>query len=44
MDWTKAYLHAKCYVDPSSRLATINMNRKFKGAPPPFGEGEWVSI
>jgi len=38
--WAEAYLHAKCHLDPSSRLATINMGQKFgKGAPPPFWGG-----
>jgi len=33
------------HLDASSRLATIEMNRKLgKGAPPPFGEGCWVPI
>ena len=44
VDWTKADIHAKCHLDPSSRLATINMGRKLGGAPPRFWGGEWVSI
>jgi len=27
----EAYLHAKCHLDPSSRLATVNMGRFFSG-------------
>ena len=38
MAWTEAHIHAKCHLDPSSRLATIDMCRKL-GAPHPFGEG-----
>jgi len=38
VDRTKAYLRAKCHLDPSSRLATIDMGRKL-GAPLPFWEG-----
>jgi len=42
---TKAHLHAKCNLDPSSRLATIDMGRKLgKGLCPLFGEGELVLI
>jgi len=26
--WAEAYLHTKCYLDPSSRLATVDMGRK----------------
>jgi len=29
--WAEAYHHAKCHLDPSSRLATINMGLKFVG-------------
>jgi len=25
--WTEAHLHAKCHLDPSSRLATIDTGR-----------------
>ena len=35
---SRPYLHAKCHLDPSSRLAIINMGRKL-GAMPPFWEG-----
>ena len=39
--WAEAYLHAKYKLHLSSRLAAINMGRKFGGeAPPPFGDGE----
>jgi len=38
--WTKTHLHAKCHLDPSSRLATIDIGRKLgSGAPPPFWGG-----
>jgi len=34
------YLRTKCHLDASSRLATINMGRKFGGSSTPcFGEG-----
>jgi len=33
--WAKPYLRAKYHLDPSGRLATINMDRKFFGGPPP---------
>ena len=36
--WVKAYLHARCHLDPSSSLATIDMGRKL-GALPLLGEG-----
>ena len=32
----EAYLRAKWHLDPSIRLATINIGRKFGGAPPLF--------
>ena len=35
--WTKAHLHAKCHLDISTRLATIDVGRKL-GAVPLFGE------
>jgi len=35
----EAYLHGKGHLDPSSRLTTINLGRKF-GALPPFWGGE----
>jgi len=34
--WAEAYLHTKWHLDPSSRLATIDMVRKL-GALHPFG-------
>jgi len=37
--WAEAYLHTKWHLDPSSRLATIDMGRKF-GSMLPFGGGE----
>ena len=40
MTWAKAYLHTKWHLDPSSRLATIDMGRKVGAAVPcPFGGG-----
>jgi len=40
--WTEAHLHAKCHLDPSGRLATIDMGRKlWMGLGPLFGEGSW---
>jgi len=36
----EAYLHAKWHIDPSSRLATIDMDRKLGGSDPFFGGGE----
>ena len=40
--WAEAYLRAKYHLDPSSRLATINMGRKFGGGLRPlfWGGGE----
>jgi len=37
--WAEAYLHTKWHLNPSSRLATIDMGRKFGGgeAVPLFG-------
>jgi len=32
----EAYVHVKCHLDPSSRLATISMGRKFGGLRPLF--------
>jgi len=37
--WAEAYLHAKCRLDPSSHLATIDMVRKFGGSVPFWGGG-----
>ena len=42
--WTEAHLHAKCHLDPSIRLATIDVGRKWGGLCPLFEEGRWVSI
>ena len=39
MAWAKAYLHVKCHLDPSSRLATINMGRKLWAVPCFWGAG-----
>jgi len=39
----EAYLHTKWHLDPSSRLATIGMCRKFGGCAALFG-GSWVPI
>jgi len=39
--WAEAYLHAKWHLDASSRLATIEMGRKFRrGLRLLFEEGE----
>jgi len=39
--WADAYLRTKWYLDPSSRLATTDMGRKFGGgAVSPFWKGE----
>ena len=43
MAWAEAYLHAKCHLDLSSRLATIDMGRKLGGCAA-FWEGSWVPI
>jgi len=37
--WTEAHLHAKCHLDPSSRLATIDIGRKLGGSVPFLGGG-----
>jgi len=36
--WAEAYLRAKCHLDPSNSLATLNMGRKFGGLCPLLGE------
>ena len=36
--WAEAYLSTKCYLDPSSRLATIDMGQKLGS----LLEGDWV--
>jgi len=36
---TKGHLHTKCQLDPSSRLATIDMSQKLERGSGPFGEG-----
>jgi len=43
--WSKAYLYTKWHLDPSSRLATINMDRK-RGllCSPVWGEESWIPI
>ena len=39
------YIHAKWHLDPSSRLATIDMARNWGGLCPLFGRwGSWVPI
>ena len=41
----EAYLHTNWHLDPSSRLATIDMGQKVGGAAvPPFVRGSWVPI
>ena len=44
--WTKAHLHAKCHLDPSSRLATIDIGPKIGegGLRPLLREEGWVPI
>ena len=37
--WMKAHLHAKCRLDPSSRLATIQLGQKLGGSAPFWGGG-----
>ena len=37
--WEEAYLHTKWHLDASSRLATIEMGRKFEGGLCPFAGG-----
>jgi len=38
--WAEAYLHTKWHLEPSSRLATVEMSRKRgRRAPPPFWRG-----
>ena len=37
--WPMAYLHTKCHLSPSSRLATGNIGRKLEDYAP-LGEGE----
>jgi len=39
VDWAEAYLYTKWHLDPSNRLAIIDIGRKL-GAVPPSGEGE----
>jgi len=36
--WAKAYLHTKWHLDPSSRLATIDMGQKLGGGALPLWE------
>ena len=41
--WIKTHLHAKCQLDLSSRLATMDMGRKLgRGSAPFFREGRWI--
>jgi len=42
--WGEAYLRTKWYIDPFSRLATINMGGKVGAVPPFWGRGSWVPI
>jgi len=37
--WAEAYLRAKCHLDPSNRLVTIDMGRKLAGSAPFLGRG-----
>jgi len=41
--WAEAHLNAKCHLDPSSRLATIDMGQN-GGLRPFLGRGIWVPI
>ena len=41
--WAEAYLHTKWHFNVSSRLATINMGRKFGGLAI-FGSGGWAGL
>jgi len=38
--WAEAYICTKWHLNPSSRLATIEMGRKLVGCAPFLGEGE----
>jgi len=38
--WAEAYLHTKCHLSPSSRLATTDIGRKLGGGCAPLGEGK----
>ena len=38
--WPVAHLHAKYHLDPSSRLATIDIGRKLEGSAPFLGGGD----
>ena len=40
----EACLHIKWHLDPSSHLATIDMDRKSGAVPPFWGRGSWVPI
>jgi len=37
--WAEAYLHTKCHLSPSSRLATRDIGRKLRDCVP-LGEGK----
>ena len=41
--WAEAYVRIRWHLDPSSRLATIDIGRKVVRllCPPPFGVGGW---
>ena len=39
VDWAQTYLHTKCHLSPSSRLATTEIGRKL-GNCAPLGEGK----
>jgi len=38
LPWTEAYFHNKWHLDPSSRLATIDIDQKIRGAVPFWGK------
>jgi len=42
--WAEAYLRTQWHLDACSRLATIEMGRKFGGSSAPLGRGSWVPI
>jgi len=41
--WAKAYLYTKWHLDPSSRLATTDVDLKL-GAVSVWGRGKWVPM
>ena len=43
-DWAEAYLRTKWHLDPSSRLATIDMGQKVGGTNTGRKLGVWVGL